>query len=320
MLSKEVYTLACAGLKKLALNQACRDAFDKNSLFFKLFEHAAHRYIVASDAQALSGKLQALAAKGYQLGVEYVGEENHDPGVVQDFVNEYLNAIKTFARAGLKPQLGFDLSAVGLLVSQETAYHNAATILSAAAEHDIPVMISMEHSSAVDKILEVYAELAPAHHNVGITVQAHLHRTVDDLPRIISYGRKVRLVKGVYNEVPDIALPRGEELDKRYLSLLDDLLAANVAVSCATQDPNLIKRLFDGGYQLRIEELEMLHGVQPDVLRSAREAGLTCRIAAVYGDSWYLHFLHRLAESPDNVLQALADFYDPSRITFGAGY
>ena len=49
--SKEIYTLACAGLKKLALNQECRDAFDKNSLFFKLFEQAAHRYIIASDAR-----------------------------------------------------------------------------------------------------------------------------------------------------------------------------------------------------------------------------------------------------------------------------
>jgi len=318
--SKEIYTLACAGLKKLALNQECRDAFDKNSLFFKLFEQAAHRYIIASDAQELNRKLHTLAAKGYQLGVEYVGEENHDPHVVQRFVGEYLSAVQRFAGAGLKPQLGFDLSAVGMLISQETAYRNASAILAAAAQYDIPVMISMEHSSAVDKILEVYAELAPAHLNVGITVQAHLHRTVKDLPRIISYGRKVRLVKGVYNESLDVALPRGEELDDRYLMLLDNLLAASVPVSCATQDPNLIKRLFAGGYNSKIEELEMLHGVQPEVLRSAREAGLNCRIAAVYGDSWYLHFLHRLAESPDNVLEALADFYDPSRITFGAGY
>lgn len=320
MPSNEIYTLACAGLKKLALNQECRDAFDKNSLFFKLFDKAAHRYIIASDEQELNRKLHCLADKGYQLGVEYVGEENHDPQVVQRFVHEYLSAIQRFADAGLKPQLGFDLSAVGMLISQETAYHNASTILSAAAQHDIPVMISMEHSSAVESILEVYAELAPVHFNVGITVQAYLHRTVNDLSRIIGYGRKVRLVKGVYNESPDIALPRGHELDARYLALLDELLAASVSVSCATQDPNLIKRLFEGGYHLKINELEMLHGVQPDVLRSAKETGLACRIAAVYGDSWYLHFLHRLAESPDNVLEALADFYAPSRITFGAGY
>lgn len=320
MPSKDMYALASAGLKKLALNQECRDAFTKDSLFFKLFERAAHRYIIASDRQELSDKLHVLSDKGYQLGVEYVGEENHDPRVVQDFVNEYLASIQTFAESGLNPQLGFDLSAVGLLISQETAYRNATTLLSAAAEHNIPVMISMEHSSAVDKILEVYAELAPAHLNIGITVQAHLHRTINDLPRIIGYGRKIRLVKGVYNEAREVALPRGHELDERYLQLLGDVLAANVPVSCATQDPNLIKRIFEHAYLPGLQELEMLHGVQPETLRKAKDAGLACRIAAVYGDSWYLHFLHRLAESPDNVLEALADFYDPSRITFGAGY
>ncbi|MFJ2362801.1 proline dehydrogenase family protein [Pseudomonas sp. NPDC087697] len=320
MPTKDTYALACAGLKKLALNQTCRDAFNKDSLFFELFEQAAQRYIVSSDRHELNSKLKVLSVKGYRLGVEYVGEENHDPCVVQAFVDEYLASIQMFSKAGLTPQLDFDLSAVGLLVSQETAYLNATTILSAAAEHNIPVMISMEHSSAVDKILEVYAELAPAHLNIGITVQTHLHRTIDDLPRVIDYGRKIRLVKGVYNESREIALPRGSELDERYLKLLDDVLAANVPVSCATQDSNLIKRIFDQPHHLDIQELEMLHGVQPEVLRNAKDTGLACRIAVAYGNSWYLHFLHRLAESPDNILEALADLYDPSRIIFGAGY
>lgn len=320
MPSQDTCVLTSAGLKKLALNQECRDAFNKDSLFFRLFERAAQRYIVSPSLEGLPAKLQLLCDKGYRLGVEYVGEENHDPRVVQFFVDEYLTSIQTFAKAKLTPQLGFDLSAVGMLISQETAYRNATAILSAAAEHNIPVMISMENSSAVDKILEVYSQLAPDHSNVGLTVQAHLHRTVNDLPALIGHGRKIRLVKGVYNEAPEVALPRGAELDERYLKLLAEILDAGLPVSCATQDPNLIKRLFEEGLHSRIEELEMLHGVQPETLRKAKDAGLACRIAAVYGDSWYLHFLHRLAESPVNVLEALADFYDPSRIVFGAGY
>ena len=320
MPSQDTCVLTAAGLKKLALNQECRDAFNRDSLFFRLFERAAQRYIVSSSLDGLPEKLKLLWDKGYRLGVEYVGEENHDPRVVQAFVDEYLKSIQVFAKAKLTPQLGFDLSAVGMLISAETAYRNAATILSAAAEHNIPVMISMEHSSAVDKILEIYSKLAPDHSNVGLTVQAHLHRTINDLPAIIGHGRKIRLVKGVYNEAPEVALPRGAELDERYLKLLADILDAGVPVSCATQDPGLIQRIFDQGLHTRIHELEMLHGVQPEALRKAREAGVACRIAAVYGDSWYLHFLHRLAESPENVLEALADFYDPSRIVFGAGY
>lgn len=320
MVSRETCTLAAIALKKLAMNQACREAFSEDSLFFKLFAPAAQRYFLAANRDALLPKLNVLAGKGYALSVEYVGEENADPAVVQRFVDEYLTSTRPFAEAGLKPQLSFDLSAVGLALSQDTAYKNATAIITAAAAYDMPVMISMEHASAVDRILEVYGELAPVHANVGITIQAYLHRTPDDLPKVLRYGRKVRLVKGVYNEPATIALPRGEALDQRYLELLEIILEAGVPVSCATQDPALVPHILAKSRQSANLELEMLHGVQPALLRQAREAGLPCRIYGVYGDSWYLHFLHRLAESPEEILGALADFSDPSRVVFAAGY
>lgn len=320
MVCQETCTLASAALKKLAMNQACRDAFNEDSLFFKLFSSAAQRYFLAANRDALLPKLNTLADKGYALSVEYVGEENSDPAVVQRFVDEYLTSIRSFVDAGLKPQLSFDLSAVGLAISQDTAYKNAAAIISAAAAHDIPVMISMEHAASVDRILEVYGELAPAYANVGVTIQAYLHRTLEDLPKVLCFGRKVRLVKGVYNEPATIALPRGEALDERYMELLQILLNAGGAVSCATQDPVLIPRILEKSRQSANLELEMLHGVQPTLLRQAKNAGLPCRIYGVYGDSWYLHFLHRLAESPTEILGALADFNDPSRVVFAAGY
>ncbi|PWU28547.1 MULTISPECIES: proline dehydrogenase family protein [unclassified Pseudomonas] len=320
MTPRETCILAAAALKKLAMNQACREAFSKDSLFFKLFASAAQRYLLAANRDALLPKLNVLAEKGYALSVEYVGEENADSAVVQRFINEYLTSIQPFADAGLKPQLSFDLSAVGLALSQNTAYKNAAAIISAAAAHDMPVMISMERAASVDRILEVYGELAPVHANVGVTIQAYLHRTLDDLPKILHYGRKVRLVKGVYNEPEAVALPRGEALDQRYLGLLDMALGAGVPVSCATQDPALIPHILAKSRHSANIELEMLHGVQPTLLRQAREAGLPCRIYGVYGESWYLHFLHRLAESPEEILGALADFSDPSRVVFAAGY
>ncbi|ATB65503.1 proline dehydrogenase family protein [Pseudomonas mosselii] len=320
MVSQETCTLAAAALKKLAMNKACREAFNEDSLFFKLFEPAAKRYFLGADREELLPKLQLLAGKGYALSAEYVGEENADPVVVQRFVDEYLASIKPFVGAGLRPQLSFDLSAVGLALSQDTAYRNAATIISAAAEHDIPVMISMEHASSVDRILEVYGELAPEYANVGVTLQAYLHRTLDDLPKVLGHRRKIRLVKGVYNEPQEVALPRGEALDQRYLDMLRLILDAGVPVSCATQDPTMIARILAEPRGSASLELEMLHGVQPALMRQAKEAGLPCRIYAVYGGSWYLHFLHRLAESPQEILGALADFSEPSRVVFGAGY
>jgi proline dehydrogenase len=71
------------------------------------------------------------------------------------------------------------------------------------------------------------------------------------------------------------------------------------------------------GVLVRVSEVEMLHGVRPDVLR---DCGLNARITAVYGRDRWLHFLHRLAEYAPNVLVALADLAVPSRIHFGRDY
>lgn len=311
-----------AGLKRLALDTRCREAFLQSPLLAEVLAGPASRYILADRQAELADKLNILADKGYLLGLEYVGEEVSAPDEVEAIVAEYLQLIEGAEAFSLwRPvQLGFDLSNVGLLISRELAVQNAARILKAAAAKEIRVVLSMERSSMVDSILSIFFELAPMHANLGITLQAHLHRTAVDLERVLPFGRKIRLVKGVYREPADVALPRGAELDERYLGLLERILSSGTEVAVATQDGGLIQRIRASGLARGVTEFEMLHGVQPEVLKSLKEAGLPCRIAAVYGVNWYLHFLHRLAEYPPNLFVALADLHQPERIRFAAAY
>lgn len=312
---------AMAALKRLAADPDLRSAFVLDPRLARILGPAAGRYIVAEDRQVLAVRLKVLADKGYRTGVEYVGEEVSDPAEIEQVVREYLDLIDEADPAAEHPvQLGFDLSNVGSLVSPELALHNTARILEAARAKRIQVMISMERSGFVDSILDAFDALAPAHPNVGLTVQAHLHRTPGDLDRVIRHGRKVRLVKGVYREAPEVALPRGPRLDERYLELAERLLDAGVELACGTQDRRVHKLLERRGLLGRIAELEMLHGVRPGLLRERREHGVPCRVATVYGTNWWLHLLHRLAEYPPNVLTALADLDDPERVRFGAEY
>ncbi|WP_025272318.1 proline dehydrogenase family protein [Haloglycomyces albus] len=315
-------TQAGHALKAMAADQRVRDAFLDGRLLADLFKTAADRYIVAADRHELGERLALLEAKGYHTGVEQVGEEARTADEVKEVVAEYHRLIEQFAE---KPprypvQLGFDLSNVGSLVSQQEAKDNTGQLLEAAAELDMPIVLSMERSGWVDGILEVFQDLAGRYDNVGLTVQAHLHRTEDDLADIIAAGRKVRLVKGVYHETEDVALPRGPKLQDRYVALLQRLLDADVPVAVGTHDADLLERLRSEGMLTAVTEVEMLHGVQGHVLKSLREQGIQCRIATVYGHNWWLHFLHRLSEHPPNVITALADLSDPSRIEFGSQY
>lgn len=310
-----------AALKALAADQDNRAAFLDNPRLRELFAAPAGRYVVADDRAGLWPRLDTLSDKGYRVGVEYVGEEVTDPAEIEAICQEYFALVDEAVPGPTGPvQLGFDLSNVGLLVSPRLAVENTARILRAAAVKDIPVLISMERSTMVDAILDAFDELAPEHPNVGLTVQAHLHRTDGDLPRIARHGRKIRLVKGVYREHDAVAVDRGRKLNDRYADIAAALLDAGVPLACGTHDTRVLARLTERGLTEGLTEIEMLHGQQPAVLRQYRQRGVPCRVATVYGENWWLHFLHRLAEYPRNVLTALADLTDPARIRFGAHY
>lgn len=299
-------------LRALAADPACRKAFISAPLLGTVLRPAADRYVVAAERTGLLARLAALAERGYRVGAEHVGEEAVDPAEIELVCGEYL-ALIAECTAEPVPQLGFDLSNVGLLVSRELAVTNTARICRAALERGVGVVLSMERSPFVDRILSVFEQLAPDHPNLGVTIQAHLHRTPDDLDRVAATGRKVRLVKGVYREDPSIALPRGRELVERYLDLAGALLDRGVRLACGTHDGAVLAGLDRRGLLGRLEEIEMLHGVRPELLRRYRERGVPCRVSAVYGTNWWLHLLHRLAEHPANVLTALADLADPAR-------
>ncbi|GAA4414957.1 hypothetical protein GCM10023148_10930 [Actinokineospora soli] len=312
---------AGAALRALALDPRHRAAFQSSPELRAVLWPAAARFILAHDRAGLPDRLAFLAGHGYRIGLEFVGEEVSDPAEVEAVVAEYESLIETpWPGVPEPPRIGFDLSSVGSLISPDLAYHNTSRLLKTAATRDARVILSMENSAAVSGILEVYGELAQRHDNIALTVQSHLHRTDDDLAAVIAAGRPVRLVKGVYREKPEVALPRGPELDQRYLTHLRRLVDAGVEVIAATQDPAMHESLARTGLVDGIAEVEMLHGVRPDLLRALRDRGVPVRVLGVYGQNWWLHFLHRLAEHPPTVFTALADLADPTRVVFGRDY
>ncbi|MEV4971860.1 proline dehydrogenase family protein [Streptomyces scopuliridis] len=321
MSQRALHESASQGLRILAADERCRDAFTTpGSVLQDILSPAARRYVLAADRDEFLGHLGVLRAKSYRIAVEFVGEENSDPAEIERVVDEYLAVL---AHEPVPEQLGFDLSNVGLAFSRELSEKNTARITGAAAARGCEVVLSMERAPAVDDVLGTYRDLAADHANLGITLQAYLHRTEADLDTIPVAGRKIRLVKGAFAAPAEVALGRGPALDERYLRLAGDLVNRGARLSLATQDAAILTAAAASGLLDRVEEIEMLHGVRPELLRSYRDAGYACRVYATYGENWWLHLLHRLAEHPPMVLTALADIAERHQAgghTAGAGY
>jgi proline dehydrogenase len=266
--------------------------------------------------------MASLAERGYEVGLEVVGENAQTVEEVRGVEAAYLALIAALPAGGLSPrtELNFDLSNVGLLISSDLAREVTHHITTRALERGLFVTISMERTALTSTILDVFDTLARGLPNLGITLQAYLHRTADDLERVLASGRRVRLVKGAYDEAPELAVPRGRELDERYLALARRLHRANVPRSYATHDAALIARLRGESLLAGGAEVEMLHGVAAPVLRALRSDGVACRIYGAFGTHWWLHFVHRLAEHLPNVATAFADIASQTVTPFGEAY
>ncbi|MER7760796.1 proline dehydrogenase family protein [Streptomyces sp. NPDC097619] len=298
---------AAEGLRKIATDVRCRAAFAApGSALQELLAPAARRYVLAPDRAGFLGGIGALRAKGYRVTAEFTAsdQDGDDPDRVEHTVTEYLALL---AHGSAPDRLGFDLGQVGLSVSRGLALANTGRIAAAAALRGAEVVLGMDRSPGVDTVLSVHEELSRRHPNLGVTLQAQLHRTEDDVVAVARPGRRVRLVKGAHPEARHIALGRGPALDDRFLHLARMLVDRGVRVSLATQDPAVLATAEETGLLARVSEIEMLYGVQPELLRHHRDTGRPCRIYATYGTNWWLHLLQRLTEHPPMVLNALAD-------------
>ncbi|TYB68501.1 proline dehydrogenase [Nonomuraea sp. PA05] len=169
--------------------------------------------------------------------------------------------------------------------------------------------ISMEGSDRTDLILWTHERLCERFGHVGVTVQARLHRTAEDLDRLLRRPGRIRLVKGAYLEPESLAHARGSrELRAAYLRYATLLLDSGHPCSIATHDPDLLGELRprmrpgSGAY-----EIEMLLGLDGGLLPAMRDQGHPVRMYITFGTQWWLYVWNRLAEDPSRLFQALVD-------------
>ncbi|NBE53866.1 proline dehydrogenase family protein [Streptomyces boluensis] len=310
---------AAEGLRKIATDPRCVREFARpGSALRDLLSPAARRYVLAPDRTEFLARVTELRAKGYRVTAEFAAPDRaDDPAQVRQVVDEYLGLLEG---PQTPDRIGVDLTGVGLAVSPELALANAGRIATAAAARGSEVVLGMGRSPTVDAALAVHRELTLGHPDLGLTLQAQLHRTLRDAGDVARPGRPIRLVKGAFQELPELALRRGPALDDRYLDLAQDLVDRGVRLSLATQDPELLATADRSGLLSRVTDIEMLYGVQPGLLRTYRTSGHTCRIYTTYGTNWWPHLLQRLTEHPPLVLSALADIGAGRPCGGGSGY
>ncbi|MGO4109906.1 proline dehydrogenase family protein [Paenibacillus sp. YAF4_2] len=296
-----------AAFKKMARRADLKAYVEKSPELNRILRQAALRYIAGDSLQDGIAAGTKLVGRGYSLSIEYIGENTLSAAECEQAAAEMKALIHELKKAGIPARVSFDLSHIGLSISKSLAYSCLIDLAEQAAGTDIELFISMEESGKTDDILSVYKQAAAVFSGIGITLQAHLLRTPDDLATLTSPCR-IRIVKGAYQEPDSLSIDRSPELNQCYLQLVEKAVQQGHLVSIATHDEVMINSVQEREWlENNQAEIEMLYGIRPDLANRLQKAGKPVRIYVPYGQEWYLYLCHRIAEYPPNLYQAVID-------------
>jgi proline dehydrogenase len=272
----------------------------------------ARRFVAGERPQDAVRVGERLQAQGIRATFDKLGEDVLDAEAAQratDAAKELLRLIPP----GIERNISIKMSSMGQEISRDLCLENVSGILDTAREVGGFVRLDMEGSRLTQDTIEIFQTLRKSHENVGIVLQAALHRTVDDVKEAIRRGDRVRLCKGAYKEPPQIALQDMAEIRKRYLACAQQLLDNGNHPALATHDEQLITGLIDYTKGAAIAasrfEFQMLYGLRRARWQQLVAAGYTVRIYVPFGTHWIPYFYRRLRERKENVLFVLHNLF-----------
>ena len=255
------------------------------------------RYIAGPSIDDALRVVRRLNAKGKAATVDVLGEEVTGADEARAIAGQYHDVLARADAERLDTNISIKLTGLGLDLDLGLCREIVEAIVVDAAARGSFVRIDMEDSSTTDRTLALYRDLRGAgHENVGVVVQAYLHRTVDDLDGVDN----VRICKGIYVEPPSVAFQGYEEVRANYLRALEAALAAGTYVGIATHDEYLIGEALQLVRDVPRDryEFQMLLGVRPDRADELVAAGHRIRVYVPFGTQWYEYSVRRLQENP----------------------
>lgn len=272
-------------------------------------KRATRRFMPGEELDDALAEARRLQADGIATTVTRLGENVSTAEEADEVVTHYEGVLRTVAEQGLDAEVSVKPTQLGLDQGVDGARARLVRLVQAAGPKSL-LWIDMESSAYVDDTLAIFRAVREDHQNVGLCLQAYLHRTKGDLEDLMPLHPAIRLVKGAYREPPDIAFERKADVDQNFVRLTSMLLQARKRNEAGrpvlgTHDPRMIGEANRMAHELVLDkeayEFAMLYGIQSAEQRRLARGGYQVRVLISYGSAWFPWYMRRLAERPANV-------------------
>jgi proline dehydrogenase len=249
--------------------------------------------------------------------LDLLGENVSDEAGARRAAEGYLAIFDRIAREKIDANVSLKLTQLGLDLGEPHCQTLLEGIVRHAAELGNFVRIDMEGSAYTQRTVEITKRVRAKYSNVGTVMQAYLYRAEQDVNGLLSAGCRMRLCKGAYQEPPEIAFPKKEDVDANYIQLMKVLLSSGIYHGIATHDPAMIQATKDFVRERNIGrekfEFQMLYGIRTDLQEELVREGYRLRVYIPFGTDWFPYFMRRLAERPANLAFFLRNLLPQSR-------
>jgi proline dehydrogenase len=289
-------SIARALLLRTSRSKWLADQFRKRSFA----KRAVKRFMPGEDAGSALDAAATFGKDGIGTLLTELGEQIENVGEAAEVRDDYFKLLDQIAARKLPTHISAKPTHLGMTLDPAFCRDAYVALAKRAAEMGSFVWIDMEESWYVDPTLALFRDIHAAGQKVGLAMQAYLYRTPKDVESLLPLQPTVRLVKGAYNEAPDVAFPKKADTDRAYLEIGEQLIKGGAHAVFGTHDMAIIdeirRRHGTSGY-----EVHMLYGIKSGEQRALAASGVTVKVLISYGEHWFPWYVRRLAERPANV-------------------
>ena len=256
----------------------------------------ASRFVAGERPQDAVRAGERLHAKGIRATFDELGEDVHDRAAAARASESSCHLLRLIP-AGVERNISIKMSSMGQEISREFCIENVSKVLDVARETGGFVRFDMEGSKLTESTIGIFHELRKRYDNVGIVLQAYLHRTPDDVKEAIRRKDRVRLCKGAYSEPPGVAIQDMASIRRAFTACAQELVSGMIDYSRAQ------------GIPASRFEFQMLYGLRPRRWEELVAGGFNMRVYVPFGTHWMPYFYRRLRERRENVLFVLRGLF-----------
>lgn len=268
----------------------------------------SRRFVPGEGVGDLVDAIRAANAQGMSATGNYLGESVKTEEAARQAADTYVDVMDRITRGGLAANVSVKFSQLGQAISESFLTDNLAPILERSRRDGTFVRFDMESSAYTQRTLDAFEKLWAEgwRRNIGVVLQAYLHRTAGDVARMNQLGARVRLCKGAYDEPASIAYKERDEVGANFIRLMRELLDGGTYPGIATHDERMIEATLEHATRNDVRperfEFQMLFGVRRDLQQQLIRDGWNVRVYVPFGEQWYPYLMRRLAERPANLL------------------